>query len=122
MLRLPYRPDTYAWLRERQARKPKWNESFCGYWTIPRAWFDEVIERSLPRFGSIYVIQTHRPLEKCAPACWNAKGFDCECSCMGENHGSQHPDGVWNIISDTCAVQWGERQLACRLIGRIFRE
>lgn len=26
----------------------------------------------------------------CDAKCWNARGADCECSCVGENHGKAH--------------------------------
>ena len=69
------------------------------------------------RFGRVYVIQPYREFEKCAPACWNATGFTCECSCMGKNHGSM-PGGRWWVVADTFAIQWQGRRLACRLIER----
>jgi hypothetical protein len=115
MLKLPYSRDNFDWLRNDSHRKPDWNARYkC--WEVPNAWFDDVIRRSLQRFGRIYVIQPFRALEKCAPACWNAKGFECECSCMGKNHGSEIPSGNWWVISETFAMQWQGRELACRLV------
>jgi len=115
MIRLPYAADNRTWVKGDHRRKPEWIAKFhC--WETPKSWFDNVIARSLRKFGRVYVIQPHRVLEKCAPACWNAKGFECECSCMGANHGSQSPSGKWRVISDTFAVQWHDRQLACQLI------
>lgn len=115
LVRLPYAPDNHAWLREKGRRHPNWNLRYkC--WETPTSWFDSLVHRALTRFGKCYVIQPHKQLQKCAPACWNALGFDCECSCMGKNHGSGHPEGHWREISDTFAFQWGPRQYACRLI------
>ena len=115
MIRLPYAEDNYTWLRHDHQRKPDWNAKFkC--WESPKSWFDDLIARSLRRFDRVYAIQPYREQEKCAPACWNAKGFECQCSCMGANHGSQSPSGKWLVISDTFAIQWHDRQLACRLI------
>jgi hypothetical protein len=112
---LPYLPDNAVWLRGDNRRKLEWMPQYkC--WEVPKSWFDDVVRKCLLRFGRVYVIQPFRTQEKCAPACWNARGFECECSCMGKNHGSQHPGGSWRVISDTFAVQHGERQLACRLI------
>jgi hypothetical protein len=67
-------------------------------------------------YGQTYVIQRDRPLQKCAPACWNAVGYDCECSCLGENHGSETP--LAHVVSDTFAFQRGGRKLALRLLTR----
>lgn len=116
LLRLPYAVDNYDWLRGDRQRKPKWDQKFrC--WEMPNSWFDDLISRILKRFGRIYVIQPYKEHQKCAPACWNATGFECECSCMGENHGSGHPGGNWHEVSETFAVQWGPRKYACRLIS-----
>ena len=115
MIRLPFAKDNRDWLQSDRRRTPEWNARFkC--WDTPRSWFDDVVTRSLQRFGRIYVIQPYRVQEKCAPACWNARGFECECSCMGAHHGSRNPSGKWRVISDTFAIEWHGRQLACRLI------
>jgi len=115
LVRLPYAIDNYAWVRGEQRRKPAWNKQYkC--WETPNSWFDSLIKRALERFGRVYVIQLYKQQQKCAPACWNAEGFNCECSCMGENHGSGHPGGKWHEVSDTFAFNWGQHQYACRLI------
>lgn len=117
MIRLPYAPDNRAWLRADRQRKPAWKKQFkC--WEAPKSWFDSVISQCLHRYGRVYVIQPYKAHEKCAPACWNATGFECECSCLGANHGAQSPSGKWRVVSDTFAVRWHERELACRLIER----
>ena len=114
-LRLPFAESNYDWIRGNHKRKPAWNQRFkC--WETPNSWLDYLIHRILKRFGQVYVIQPYKAQQKCAPACWNAKGFECECSCMGENHGSGNPLGDWHVVSDTFAVQWGPREYACRLI------
>ena len=79
---LPYAADNRAWLKDEHRNKPKWHP-YHKYWETPKAWFEDIIRRSLSRFGSAYVIQPYREFQKCAPACWKAEGIDCECSCMG---------------------------------------
>jgi len=116
LIKIPYSPDNFTWLRDDNRRKPSWNKQYkC--WETPSTWFNDVVERILQKYGKVYVIQPYRVLEKCAPACWNARGFECQCSCMGENHGSQAP-GRWFIISETCALSWQNRELACRLLEK----
>ena len=117
LVRLPYASGNGGWLRSDHRRKPEWVKQYkC--WGTPKAWFEDVVRRLLQRFGRVYVIQPYRTQEKCAPACWNATGVECECSCMGANHGSGNASGRWHVVSDTFAVQWRNRQLACRLIQR----
>jgi hypothetical protein len=115
LVKLPFAADNADWLRNGKRTKPEWVKRFKA-WEVPRSWFNDVILRVLQRYGRVYVIQPFRELEKCAPACWNAQGFECECSCMGEHHGSQGAGAGWFVVSETCAVRHGERVLACRLI------
>jgi hypothetical protein len=117
MLRLPYSPNNRELVKGTHRIIPSWNSEYrC--WETPRAWFDDLVRRFLREFGSTYVIQAFREEQKCAPACWNAAGFECECSCMGRNHGSGNPNGCWQIVSETFAVEWSERRYACRLLKR----
>lgn len=115
LVRLPFNRNNQDWLRDVRHRIPNWNPTYkC--WETPVSWFDSVIEQALRKHKRVYVIQLHKELQKCAPACWSAKGFHCECSCMGQNHGSGNPDGTWHEISEAFAFQWGAKRYACRLI------
>lgn len=82
---------------------------------MPKSWFNDLVNRSMWRFGAVWIIQPFREMEKCAPACLNAIGHECECSCMGQNHGAGN-DGSWWEVSETFAFRWGEQELACRLL------
>lgn len=114
-LRMPYGTNNYEWLREGKRRKPDWNPSLkC--WELPISWFEGLIARLLERHGLLYVIQVYKEQQKCAPACWNAKGFHCECSCMGANHGTGHPGASWYEVSDTFAFSRGKAKYSCRLL------
>lgn len=117
IVQLPFRDDNRVWLRGERRSRPRWDAA-GKYWSVPASWFDYVIRTSLERYGRVYAIQGSREQQRCAPACWNAEGFDCECSCLGENHGNGRPDGNWHEVSDTFAFQWGPRRYACRLIRR----
>jgi hypothetical protein len=113
-VRLPYAEGNYAWLRDGRRLRPSWNASLTC-WEIPKAWFNDLVNRSLRRWGRIYVIQPYQEQEICAPACMNASGHECQCSCMGANHG-QGDDGGWFSTDDAFAARWGDRELACRLM------
>jgi hypothetical protein len=117
LVKTPFSPDIRAWLRGEQLRKPVWNPGYrC--WEVPRCWFEELIWRLLDRYRWLYVIQPYREKEICAPACWNARGHTCVCSCMGENHGLAVEENSWRVVDDTFAVRWGTKQLGCRLFRR----
>jgi hypothetical protein len=112
LVRVPYAEDNYEWLRG-EGKRIGWCPQFRA-WEIPRSRFNDVVERCLQRYAKAYVIEGYRELEKCAPACWNAIGYDCQCSCMGAHHGSGQE--LQHIVSDTFAFEWGVRKLACRLL------
>ena len=117
LVRLPYAERNHEWLRDDRHTKPVWNRQFKA-WAVPIAWFDSVIRQVLQRYGKTYVIQLFREQQRCAPACWNAHGFHCECSCMGANHGAGHPGEAWHEVSETFAFSWGVRRYSCRLLSR----
>jgi hypothetical protein len=84
---------------------------------LPASRFDELVGMILDRFGRVYIIQPYREKEVCAPACMNAEGFECQCSCLGANHGAANSRG-WFEVSETFAVRYGERKWACLLLTR----
>jgi len=116
LARLPYREDNYDWLKADRTRRPKWHGGRKKYWELPARWFNEVVARSLDRWGQVYIIQPFREHETCAPACWTAEGHECECSCMGARHGSQASGTSWLVVSDSFAISWRDEKLACRLL------
>jgi hypothetical protein len=117
LARLPYDPTNRSWLRASGRKNPMWLSS-KKYWELPQAWFNDLVKRCIEKYGRVYIIQPFRAQDKCAPACWNAEGEICECSCMGAYHGSGHPSGRWKIVSETFATRWNGRELACRLLTR----
>lgn len=118
MLRLPFSYEhPREWLTRYGCRRPDWVKQYkC--WVTPKSWLKFLVDECLQRYGELYLIQPYREKEKCAPACWNAQGYDCSCSCAGMNHGIGSPEGRWFIVSDACAVQWHGKQLSCRLLTR----
>ncbi len=115
-VRLPYEKLNRYWLQNGKRRSPVWiNDIQC--WELPKIWFNDFVNRSLERYGKVYIIQPYREQEKCAPACQNAVGHECQCSCMGAHHGAGN-DGTWFEVSDTFATRWDKRELACRLLTR----
>jgi hypothetical protein len=115
-VRMPYDVSNRNWLKNQKRTKPYWDK-VEQRWELPNAWFNDLVERMLERFGKVYILQPYREQEKCAPACQNAIGHICQCSCMGENHGTGN-DGTWFEVSDTFATRWGDLEIACRLLTR----
>ncbi|WP_428515459.1 hypothetical protein [Roseovarius sp.] len=113
-VRLPFSEDNREWLQHGRRTKPVWQQS-GRYWELPKAWFNDFVERALERYRQVYIFQPYREQEKCSPACQKALGHSCQCSCMGANHGAGG-GGSWFEVSETFAFRWGSRNLACRLL------
>lgn len=109
------RHQSRLWLRQASPKGhiPSWERRYSG-WQVPKSWLTRLIEMLLKRYGECYVIQPYRPKKTCSTQCRNAVGLDCDCSCMGEYHGTGGPSAAWFVVSDTYAVQWGNEQLGCR--------
>lgn len=117
-VKLPYADNNRQWLRNGRPISPEWRApkgTQPGYWELPKAWFNDIVDRALERYGRLYIIQPYRPQEICSSTCRNARKHECECSCMGEHHGSGVHAG-WFDASDTFSTRWAERELACRLL------
>ena len=115
LVKLPYASRNMEWLRDDRHNIPNWNGQYKA-WETPQAWFERNIKLCLQRYRTCYVIQLYRERQVCASTCWNARGIDCECSCMGGNHGSGRPEGRWYEIDETLAVSWGVQRYACRRV------
>lgn len=119
-IRLPYSTGNRQWLRNGRRANPLWvkgREDNPGYWEIPKAWFNDFVQRALTDYGKVYIIQPYRAMEVCTPQCRNAVGHECECSCMGQYHGVSSSEG-WFEVSDAFLFRWGPREVACRLLRK----
>jgi hypothetical protein len=117
LMKMPFDSNNRIIALSISGNKLSWHPNYkC--WEISKGRFLLAVQQMLFHWGSTYVIQKFNKMEKCAPACWNAKGIDCKCSCMGEHHGSGSPDGRWYEISETCAIGWRGEEFSCRLLTK----
>jgi hypothetical protein len=114
LVRLPFRDDNRIWLNSLGKSSVDWNK-VKKHWPLPKSWFNNFVESSLKRYGKLYVIQPYIEHEICAPACRDAEKHECQCSCMGANHGIRDGSG-WFDVSQTFAIRFGEKRMACRLM------
>ena len=114
-VRLPFDSDNKQWLQNGRRYAPEWVGGRSSYWEIPKSWFNDFVDRSLDRYGQVYIIQPYREQEVCARACQEARGHECQCSCMGANHGIGN-DGSWFEVHDAFSSRWSNRTLASRLL------
>jgi hypothetical protein len=116
---MPYWREGSTWLQGEHSRHNhhyiRTGTSDPNHWEFPRLWLTDTVHRLLQKFGQCYHVQVFYHTQVCAPACWDAEGFICECSCVGENHGKGKPKGA-HVISETFAITWKQRDLSCRLL------
>lgn len=115
LIKLVSNENADSWLQGEKRRYPRWNYKF-NCWEVPQSWLNELVERVLREYGKLFLIQPYKKQEVCAPACWYAVGYKCECSCMGANHGAEADENEWFVVSEYFAAKWGARELACRLM------
>ena len=120
-LRVPFSNNNRKWLKNGPRKKePTWYKA-GKFWELPKSRFNELVEMILNRYGKVYILQPYREKEVCSPSCINAEGFECQCSCLGANHGSANHQG-WYEITEALAVRYGEQKLGCRLLEKITTE
>lgn len=112
-VKLPFATGNRAWIQP-ATTQVRWDKH-RKCWIVAKRRFSSLVRDCLHRHGKAYVIQQRKELEKCAPACWNATGMDCECSCGGTNHGCGDEDR-WHIVHDAFAFRWHSVGYSCRLI------
>jgi len=111
-VKLPNGLNDSDWLNLCGASVPTWNN---GYFIVAASWLNEVIKQSLERYGEVFLIQPYNEKEICASACKNASGFECQCSCLGKNHGQgEDGSGGWYFIDEALEVRWRGEVLAAR--------
>ncbi|MCU7875290.1 MAG: hypothetical protein KZQ84_00570 [Candidatus Thiodiazotropha sp. (ex Lucinoma borealis)] len=114
-LRVPFSNDNREWLKNgRRKKDPVWEDE-KKYWELPASRFNEIIKMILNKYGKVYILQPYRAKEVCSPSCINAQGFECQCSCLGANHGSGNHHG-WYEVTEALAVKYGDTKLGCRLL------
>lgn len=120
-VKLPYRPSNRFWLKSDKRHYPKW-DAVNKCWEVPGAWLNDLVPRLIEEFDSLYIIQRYSEQEECTPACCNAVGHECSCSCLGRNHGRSYKGWDWFVVAGTFTVEWREFQLACRLMQKVDKE
>ena len=116
-VRLPYAETNKQWLMSFCRSKPKWDRD-GRFWSLPSTKLNDFVNRTLDKYGQVYLIQPYREKEICASACWNARGYECNCSCMGARHGAGGDGRNWHEVSETCAILWEKLKYACRLLKK----
>jgi hypothetical protein len=119
MVRMPYRRDNRAWLRDAVGtRRPEWSPD-NKHWLIPRAAARRVFEAATADGRSATLTQVFKPdTEKCTEQCRTAKldtVDDCTCICGGANHGQSSPG--WKKAGGYLLVRAGKGGFITRTLS-----
>lgn len=88
-----------------------------NYYEVPVAWLSWLVKECLNQSRSVWIIQPYNDKQVCTASCRNAEGFECECQCLGENHGQGDVSGNgWYEINDALKIKWSGKYVAARLL------
>ncbi len=107
--------EEFQFLFRPKHHHPRWDMA-KRHWELPNSWLDWIVRRVVQEKGTLYLVQYMNSFQTCSRQCQEAKGFDCECSCMGARHGENDIDSGWYEVTDLFAVKSEGQQLSCRLI------
>lgn len=103
---MPYGDGTNRrWLHARLGERirPEWNKH-ARRWEVSRRHLRPLVDALAEKFGEVEVTLEFSTKEQCDSRCQTAMNDDCQCSCLGENHGG----GVfldWIVVSDTTLIR-----------------
>lgn len=118
MVRISHPEDNRAWLGSirTRGRGLLWQreERHCE---CHSAWLAALAEVVLAHHCRVWLMQQFDCRAGCNESCITGRGLDCECGCLGRNHGAGLVDGWAQRIeaNDACALLGVV--YACRLLG-----
>lgn len=102
---LPYRHGTRRWLRSvcGAGSRPEFDR-VRKVWLVSRPHFGAVVAALVGEYGAVDVYADHTARSACGALCREAVGDECDCSCLGENHGGQVWRKEWIKLSEEWLV------------------
>lgn len=85
---LPYDPRNRAWIHSviGDRARPDYSRQH-RHWLIARTHFTTLVDALLDRHGRVDVLAEYTTTEVCDTRCQTATGPECQCACLGNNHG-----------------------------------
>jgi len=104
-VRMPYAVGNRAFIHRTlgSSVRPDWNK-LEKQWEIARQHMRDVVEALAERFGVVEVTIDFRSTSRCDIRCRDAEGDDCDCQCLGENHGGAAYWRSWQQVGETTLV------------------
>lgn len=108
---MPYREGNREWLHESLGARirPEWNKT-AKRWELARSHLRAVVLALAERFGTVDVYLEFSTQERCDVRCRDARGDDCTCSCLGDNHGGAAYWKDWQEVGETTLIAQNRQQ------------
>lgn len=118
-VRMPYQVGNRAFIHRTLGSmvRPDWNR-LENQWEIARQHMRDVVEALAERFGVVEVTIDFRSTSRCDIRCRDAEGDDCDCQCLGENHGGAAYWRSWQHVGETTLVDVGITRRTFRVVAR----
>jgi hypothetical protein len=106
--KMPYNGSNRGWLHEHLGQRIQPELRGRGVWAIARPHLQHLVDGLADRFGHVDVVLDFRVAERCDTRCQRAKGDECTCSCLGENHRGAAHWRHWIQVGETTLIASGE--------------
>lgn len=104
--KIPARKGNRRWLHEYvRIRSPR---LVGDRWYLPRNCLSRLVIGAVDRYGYVKVWRDMSRLSRCTRSCLEATGIECDCSCLGEYHGSEDSGGWIERVGDVMVADLGE--------------
>lgn len=112
--KIPPRKGNRGWLHKTLSiRSPQLEDD---RWHLPRNCLVKLVTGAVDRFGHAVLWRDVTSLSRCTSMCLDAQGMDCQCSCMGEHHGTN--SNLWfELIGSVAVADLGERKRSVAIYG-----
>ena len=103
-----------AWLMESLGERiqPEWNgKARPRRWEIARPHLQTLVDAMAERFEVIDVFLEFSLRERCDVRCQQARGDDCECSCLGVHHGGAAYQQHWTRVGPDTLIGAGRKEV-----------
>lgn len=105
---MPFAGSNRGWLHAHLGERIRPEHAGGGVWAIARPHLQHLVDGLVDRFGHVDVVLDFRTAERCDTRCRDARGDECTCSCLGENHGGAAYWRNWIEVGETTLVAGGE--------------
>lgn len=103
--KIPAREGNTLWLRRSvEIRSPRLDGD---RWFLPRNCMVRLLTAAVDRYGYVVVWRDMARLSRCSKTCLEASGAECDCACLGANHG-QDSGGWFQRVGNVVVSDRGE--------------